>query len=345
MNFNDKLEYDPGTRTVISVRDGIQIYLGSEIGQEPADKVFHIYRAPETIRQFNDAMVGLPITDDHVAMDGPPTDRVGEILDSVILDALDPETNTTLKVQNKIKLDKTLKNSELSLGYSAELIPCEIYDFEQVEIIPHHLAIVERGRCGQMCSFTDGVETMKKKYVNFLDAATGEINMQQVMQLVTDLPEIVKTLPLKELQKLVPALTKAMELAAGEIATEAGMEVEEAPAAEELPVVETEDEADPEAEKKEMADSIKFADAVKAATRNFATVMAKAKDFLPETYKFADKTACQIMADAVATQHSDKFTDAELSTAFKLLKKVTNYQSFGDNQAKGLLETIGDKEI
>ena len=37
---------------------------------------------------------------------------------------------------------------ELSLGYDARLIPSDKYDFEQRDIVPHHLAVVEAGRCG-----------------------------------------------------------------------------------------------------------------------------------------------------------------------------------------------------
>jgi hypothetical protein len=358
ITFTDKITYDSESRRIISMRDGVQKYYGAELGMEPVDKVFLIYRGPETVRAAAGEMTGLPMTDEHVSLDAVPQTVIGKVINARVQDFLDEETNTTVAVENKVNLDAPIDKREFSLGYHADLVPCDLYDFEQVDIIPHHLAVVDRGRCGRTCTFKDGEETMPKEISKaFLDA-NGEINMQQVLTLVNDLPEAIKTLPLKELQKLVPALTKAVELAAGEMATEAVSEVtegEETMASEEEPPVETsvevEDEKDMEKEKVEttdtepvpVTDTAEFVDALAGATRTYAEVVDKARNFLPETYSFGDKTATQIMADAVATQHKEKFNDSELSTAFKLLKKVASYQNFGD--AKPGLAALADKEI
>lgn len=374
VQFSDKAGYDEKSRTVVSVRDGIQKYTGEEIGLEPPDRVVYIYRAPETIREFAGEMSGLPITDDHVPLDTMPADIIGKIIDARILDDVDPMTNTTIKVQNGIELDREIENRELSLGYHADLIPCELYDFEQVGIVPHHLAVVEKGRCGTMCTFTDKeTETMNKKLDAFkalrLDSfkefsdAEGLINMQQVQKLVADLPEVVKTLPLKELQKLAQLLTKAMTAATAEIAEEAATAGDpppgEPPAGDppREPTSELEDQgeeaAKAEEEKKAMADAQavkdrEFSDAVETETvkrnKEYATVVAKAKDFLPDTYAFGDKCANDIMRDALATHHKDKFEDSELPTAFKVLKKTATYDNFGEPEA-GSLKELEDKEL
>lgn len=373
VSFTDKMIFDAEARTVISVRDGIQKYSGAELGMEPIDKVFLIYRAPETVKAFAGEMSGIPITDEHVPLDKVPSDIIGKVIDAKIIDEVDPTTNTTVKVKNKIQLDREVNKRELSLGYHADLIPCDLYDFEQVGIVPHHLAVVERGRCGNMCKFTDEVLGMKKKldafkalrlesFKGFSDA-DGEINMQQVLQLVADLPEVVKTLPLKELQKLAQLLTKAMDVATAEIATEAAAGAagaEETPEGGEVPVEPTSEveDVEPSEEEKKAAmadskvalvDSTEFKDAVEieATRRNkqYATVVAKAKDFLPDTYAFADKCANDIMRDALATQHKEKFEDGELSTAFKLLRKVATYDNFGNAGKKSLTDSVGDKEL
>ena len=52
VQFSDKAVYDEKSRTVVSVRDGIQKYTGEEIGLEPPDRVVYIYRSPETIKEF-----------------------------------------------------------------------------------------------------------------------------------------------------------------------------------------------------------------------------------------------------------------------------------------------------
>ncbi len=109
--------------------------------------------------------------------------------------------------------------------------------------------------------------------------------------------------------------------------------------------------AEEKEEKKEFGDSKKFKDAVAAAASKqarkladaevkvYARVMSKAKDFVTD-YDFADKSANQIMRDALATQYGDQdFTAAELPTAFKLLKKqAPDYSTFGDSAMPGGLE-------
>lgn len=364
-SFTDEVIYDAATRTVISVRDGVQKYYGSEFGMEPLDKVFTIYRGPETIKAAAGEMSGLPMTDEHVPLDQVPTTVIGKVINARVIDSVDPTTNTTVKVQNEVQLDNEIAKRGLSLGYHADLVPCDLYDFEQVDMVPHHLAVVEKGRCGETCTFADEANMKKKLKLNalFLDAE-GEINMQQVLQLVADLPEVVKTLPLKELQKLAKLLTKAMDVATAEIAVEASGEGElEAEAVEqttEAPIetsVEVEDEKE-EDMKKDVAtsdsdfvnflDTKEFLDAVamesKKINAEYAIVVSKAKDFLPSTYDFSDKCACDIMAAALATQHTEKFEDSELSTAFKLLKKNTSYENFGKEKVD-FVDELKDKEL
>ena len=347
------------------MRDGVQKYYGAELGLEPSDKVFLIYRGPETVRNAAGEMSSIPVTDEHVALDAVPKDVIGKVINARVHDFLDEKTNTTIAVENEVTVDQPVDKSELSLGYFADLVPCDLYDFEQVDIVPHHLAVVSRGRCGEICTFKDGEPEMKKTINKVFLDANGEINMQQVLALVNDLPQAIKTLPLKELQKLVPALTKAVELAAGEMASEAAegaAEGEEMSPTEgeemsgeggEEPPVETTKEVEDEGEeKKPMADSApipvtdtaEFKDALAAANKEYAEVVAKAKNFLPDNYNFADKATTVIMADAVATQHKEKFTDHELSTAFKLLKKNTSYENFGKSPA-GFVDELKDKEI
>lgn len=359
--FKDALVFDPETKTVVSVRDGIQEYRGHELGLEPADKVFRIYRAPETIKAIVDSMAGLPITDDHVSLDEPATNIIGAVVNGEVIDHIDEATKATVKIKNKVVLDSTPDNKQLSLGYKAELIDCDLYDFEQVDIAPHHLAVVNKGRCGETCKFTDKEKSMAINKA-FLDA-DNQVNMQQVLQLVNDLPEAIKTMPIKDLAKLVPQLQKAVAFATETVvegATEEDtrtpeeIEVDRVADEEAKKLADEKQEAEDaeaatksEAEKKEndkkFSDSV--ADAVKAEGKIFADAVVKAKDFLPDTYDFTDKKSCDIMRDALATQSKDTFTDAELPVAFKMLKKSGNYTKFADTKTAGTLAEIGDKEL
>lgn len=379
IKFTDALIFDEATKTVVSVRDGIQEYLGSELGCEPYDKLFKVYRAKDTIAAIVDSLVGLPITDGHVQLTDEIADEViiGGIIDSILLDTIDESTNTTVSIRHNVKMDSLPTSRELSLGYFADLVPCDLYDFEQVDIVPHHLAVVPNGRCGDVCTFKDqkGESEMKKKLrtaLALLDA-DGEVSMQKVLELVADLPAAVKTLSLEKLAELAPLLEEIVATAKAGVAAEGEgadpadpaaadpvvAEGDEDPTPEEIAAAKaaeeaktTDEEMTPEElaaeeeKKKQMAtaDAAVFKDAVAKATRQYALVVEKAKHFLPDTFVFADKSATQIMRAAVATQHSDRFTDKELSTAFKLLKKNNNYGKFGDSAATSLM-SLADKEI
>lgn len=365
MNFTDRVFFDRETKTVISVRDGVQEYKGHELGLSPADKIFSVYRAPETIKAIVDKMAGIPLTDDHVSLDLEPSNPVGKVLDAEIVDFADDATKSTLNIKNHVTMDFDVDGNELSLGYRAGLIDCNIYDFEQVDIVPHHLAIVQNGRCGSTCKFTDKKESSMKKKLNinaaFLDAGE-EVNMAQVMEIVANLPEAIKTMPIKELSKLIPVLQKVTATAVESIASPEANALspeEEAAARQEqentdagnLAEKEEQEAADAKAsaEEKEVNDKA-FSDSValevKKKNAEFATVVIKAKDFLDSTYDFSDKSSEDIMRDSLATQHNDKFEDSELATAFKMLKVVTSYKDFGDKKTVAdALDEIGEKEL
>lgn len=94
----------------------------------------------------------------------------------------------------------------------------------------------------------------------------------------------------------------------------------------------------------------RFQDAVtKATTEQVATTLAiidRAKSFLPDDYKFADKTGNQIMRDAIATQHAGvRFEDAELPVAFKMLRQPETkpFADFGRGNM-GKFAELKDKE-
>lgn len=344
IEFTDKITFDEATRRCISVRDGFQEYYGSELGMEPSSQLFTIYRSRETIDQAEKKMQGIPVTVGHVSLTEQPI-KQGSVITSRLVDLYDNSTATTAAIENELELGqeaKDIEQREFSLGYFADIVPHEgEFDFEQINIVPHHLAIVEAGRCGPVCSFSDSLNQKEGENVKklFRDE-DGQLNMQQIIEAVTALPEVIKSVPLDKLQEIMPAVN---ELVAA--AKSAGVEIEEVmpeeePAAEEEPM----EDADPEEEKKEMVDSAKFKDALSKGISDAITVVEKAKDFLPEEYKFSDKLPCKIMRDALATQYGNQsFEDSELKTAFKLLKKSAEYKDFapvvtGLNQLK-------DKEL
>jgi hypothetical protein len=188
----------------------------------------------------------------------------------------------------------------------------------------------------------------KKLHKAFCDAE-GALSLAQIVELAAGLPEAIKNVPADKLSELLPALQEIM--AAAEAAGVEKTTVE--PVVEELPVM-TDEDADKLMDESadaaggdpvKVTDSArkvlrkKFADklalAISGAVKVHASVIDKARTILPENYSFADKSTAQLMRDALAVEHgSQKFSDSELSVAFKLLKKSGGeYQTFGDRSA------------
>jgi len=349
--FADIATYSDTERTAVSIRDGVLEYLGVEIGLEPPDKVFAVYRSPATIANAAHAMMGIPLTGEHVSLDGPAPSDGGRVESSTVIDQIDEPTHSRLAVQNKLavsdSLQITLKDKrQLSLGYEADLVPHSKWDYEQVNIVPHHLAAVSDGRCGPLCSFLDRKpkeKIMSKKVNLFLDAE-GQVNLEQIVEIATALPEAIKKVPVDQLVKLMPAMQEIMSYAKEQGAMPAEdpeMEMEgEDMEGEEKEMVDEEKEGD----KENFADSSKFKDAVASAVKGevkrYAEVVNKARNFVDAEYDFAGKTANAVMRDALATQSTDKFEDSELPVAFKLLRKPnTDYSQFGDTKADTGLES------
>lgn len=328
--FSDKLPFDFSSKTVVSVRDGVQEYLGSEIGLEPAQRVFTVYRSPATVANIAAAMDNLPMTDNHVTVGGEVANPVGSVVDSQMVDLVDGAVNSTLGIKNGVTLTDAMLGlvesgkRELSLGYNAELVDHDIYDFEQRNIIPHHLAVVDAGRCGAACSFIDKANTEgMNMHKAFLDE-NGEVNLEQVAEIAMQIPEALKKVPVDKLQEIVAPLQEVVEAAKPSMAAAEPVVDEEETEGEE--VTDMPEETTDEDKEKE------FADRLQAALKTHGEVIGKATKFVDADYAFAGKTTEQIMRDALATQHDQAFEDAELAVAFKMLKPESKYQQFGDTK-------------
>jgi hypothetical protein len=349
-DFTDSLTFDTATKTAISVRDGVQNYLGIELGLQPYDKVFTIYRSPATIANCVTRLNNLPLTDEHVSLDEAPTMTCGNVVDSVLVDNFDENHNSTLAVKNSIMLDGAILDQlqngkrELSLGYRANMKPHDRYDFEQTDIEPHHLAVVSRGRCGGMCAFID-------KQGEIMEEQTNP-TLEEAVAIAVALPDAIKKLSIDELQKVLPVLQSIVGIEKQAEAPEA--EAETMPEGEkpevmdeaEAPAEEMKQDEDEKAEKVAVTDTAEFKDALTKAIEAHTTVIEKAREFVDASYSFTGKTTTQIMRDALAVEHgTQKFEDAEVSVAFKLLKKTaSSLKSFGDSGACPF-DLLKDKEL
>ena len=193
-----------------------------------------------------------------------------------------------------------------------------------------------------------------KLHKAFCDA-NGEMNLQQIIELASALPEAIKAVPVDQLQQLTEPLAAIVEASKAQ----GVMPEEEDPGdsahdkGEEETMTDEEKEAMAEEEKEKFNDAVakaadekakKFADAEK---KRHAEVIEKARDFLATDYKFADKSTEQIMRDALATEHDNvqQFADNELSLAFRMLKPAESaYQEFGDKNPNDF-EALADKSF
>lgn len=339
ISFKDKMTYADGK--VVSVRDGVMEYAGAELGLEPKHKIFKVYRKPDTIRDVSKFLDSIPITKGHYDTEKEldEKDKHGFITHSKLIPIVDQATNSSLAVENGIKINgdvlQLFQDQELSLGYNARLVPHDTFDFEQIEIQPHHLAIVPKGRCGEICKFKDS------KMITFFNE-DGSINKDAIGEAMKALSEVLEKAEGEEKQSIMDAMNGVM------------------PKPEEPKPTTDMDGAKGEEDKKEFGDAAAiaaeavkefkdsqcFKDALHQYGDERLAVCEKASKFLDESYKFEGKTNLEIMADTLkAVKPSEKFTDNEIPVAFKMVEKQTsNYQNFGDEKSK-TIKQIEEKEL
>lgn len=360
IQFSDRVLFDAVTRTVQTIRDGVQKYLGAEIGLLPVDKEFTVYRSPSTISTVTPELLGLPVIEGHIDPDEqvPDTSIISRILSSTLTEHVRPEHDTTLVVSNKINMSDELAClehagvREFSLGYKADIKPHEKYDFEQFDISAKHLALVDKARGGAELTFIDEETGMHKLFTD----ADGKMNIQRVIEIARALPEALKMIPIDELSKMMPMMEEMMMSAksAMGVTEEDPSTVEEADGEEvedKTDGEEMEDEAENDMEDGEMDKEDRFTDAqvqkvIEEKIKFRDEVMSKALPLLGESYVFQGKTTNQIMRDTLALGGSTKFTDSELPIAFKLfsLPEQKSYPDFGKPMTDKL-DDVFEKDI
>lgn len=174
MKFTDKAALEPPRQTsdgylvgsLRCSRTGIQQYLGSELGL-PTNDVISVYRPESEVfsRESLASYANKPISDDHppVMIDSEnwATYGKGDIGSDVVRDG--EFVSVSYKIMDgdtiaKVKAGK----AEVSMGYMAEIDftdgmtpDGEPYQAIQKNIRINHLAIVDRGRAGSECGFSD----------------------------------------------------------------------------------------------------------------------------------------------------------------------------------------------
>ncbi|WPE22488.1 DUF2213 domain-containing protein [Shinella zoogloeoides] len=166
-----------------SVRTGIQLYAGSEVGK-PELPVVRVYRPADQV--FSDASLQsfthAPVTMDHpaeaVTADNWKKLAVGEVSTAAKKDGEWVHLPLILKDAAAIEAVETGKR-ELSAGYTCELVwgdgvapDGQAYDAQQSNIKINHLAIVDRARAGSKARIGDGAISWGAAPVSTTDKET-----------------------------------------------------------------------------------------------------------------------------------------------------------------------------
>ncbi|MGV1787362.1 MULTISPECIES: DUF2213 domain-containing protein [Agrobacterium] len=150
-----------------SVRTGIQLYSGDEVGK-PEMQIVRVYRPPEevfadaSLQSFTHAPVTMNHPDEAVTADNWKELAVGEVSTAAKKDGEWVHLPLILKDAKAISAVEDGKR-ELSAGYTCELVwgdgvtpDGQQFNATQTNIKINHLAIVDRARAGSQARIGDG---------------------------------------------------------------------------------------------------------------------------------------------------------------------------------------------
>lgn len=153
--------------TARSVRTGIQLYAGQEVGR-PDLTVVRVYRdaaevfAPDSLQSFSHAPVTINHPDESVTADNWKELSAGEVSTAAKQDG--DWIMLPLILKDKKAIDAVEQGKrELSAGYTCNLdwtagttADGQAYDAQQRDIKINHLALVDRARAGSQARIGDG---------------------------------------------------------------------------------------------------------------------------------------------------------------------------------------------
>ena len=182
-------------------KEGVFPYSGAQIGLEPPDRIFKVYRPaeelqkPETLKSFE----LVPFINEHAMLGdyGVPAESkgvLGVVGQNVKFNA--PYLTADIKIfGNKMKDLLERGKNNISAGYSFDLdntsgnFNGENYDCIQRNIRCNHIALVQEGRCGKDVRVLDKNDIIPDALP--LNLNSGEKNMQISSE---ELAELVKNL-------------------------------------------------------------------------------------------------------------------------------------------------------
>lgn len=175
-------------------RVGIQYYRGFELGlKDKAMEKIAVFRPPEEVfkKESIDAYTNLTITDNHpskpVTVDNVQELQKGTVSHVVINGEV---LSGIATITNKDVIEKIQDGKlEVSVGYNQTLKKQKgeyngvSYDYVQTDIKPNHLAVVNKGRCGEACKIIlDNKEKLMKFIIDGIEYDTEDTQLFQAIQ-------------------------------------------------------------------------------------------------------------------------------------------------------------------
>lgn len=174
---------------------GVFDYYGHEIGADEPDRLYKVFRSPETLESAVPFFKGKPIVNEHTMLGDGQKDAGEKGIDGVIGDDVYFKDDTIYGnirlFTNSIKEELSAGKKELSFGYWSRYTFEEgswqgkAYDAVQDIVGGNHLALIKDGRMGAVVSVMD--EAIK---INFKDSE-NETKMSEKEK--TEDEEIEKT--------------------------------------------------------------------------------------------------------------------------------------------------------
>lgn len=186
--IKDKAEIDLKTKKVVLARDGIYRYLGSELGIAGDNTIYNVKRTTKSVMKVADDINNLgviPITIEHpksfLDLKNDKSFKKGGVGNCYtnVVDGINVVCGQIVSMNDDVK-ELLEKGQEVSLGSMAEITKVDAvdYDFEMDITGVNHLAIVSKGRCGGLCSITDGLTNKEILIEELLEMKKEESNKE-----------------------------------------------------------------------------------------------------------------------------------------------------------------------
>jgi len=376
MQFTDAVAVSGTRRTadgylvaeVRSVRTGIQLYAGHEVGKpemsvvrvyRPADQVF----AADSLQSFTHAPVTMGHPAEAVTADNWKQLAVGEVSTAAKKDGEWVHLPLILKDAAAIRAVESGKR-ELSAGYTCELVwgdgvapDGSAFDAQQSNIKINHLAIVDKARAGSKARIGDGANSWgiapvtndrqpeKEKIMTLKTVTVDGIPVEVTDQGAT----VINTLQ----QRLVDAgkrltdgeAASAAKLADAEKAHAAAIDAKDKDiAAKDADLAKKDAEID--ALKAKVVDGAALDALVAARADLVATAKAIAKDVKTEGLSDADIRKAAVVAklgDAAVKDKAQAYIDARFDILAEDAKKIADADPFASVVKDGIV-TSGDAD-